>query len=86
MANSSALAAIVAVGVVLLHLRQVPLLSGSLREFWARNDANARISKLLFGLRLCACFLVAFVPSLGIVCAAAFMAVSLGLGMDEWKG
>lgn len=66
MANPLMLAAVVALGLLLLHVWQVPLLSGSLREFWTRNNANAQISKALFGLSFCACLLIVFVPPFGI--------------------
>jgi hypothetical protein len=79
------LSALVAFAVLALHLQQVPLLSGSLREFWTRTDENAKISKVLFGLSLCACLLIVFLPVLGIFSAVALMALSLGFCMKEWK-
>lgn len=86
MANPVALAVMVAVGLVLLHLQQVSLLSGSVSEFWMRQDAHARASKALFGLSLCCCVLIIFTPVFGMLFAIAFMASSLGLSMNEWKG
>jgi hypothetical protein len=38
------LAVTVVAGLVLLHLRQVDMLSGSIREYWKRTDTRARSS------------------------------------------
>jgi hypothetical protein len=85
MANPLILAPVVAVFLVLIHLQQASMLSGSLREFWTRHDENARISKFLFALSFCACFIILVAPSFGIICAIMLMGLSLGFGMDEWK-
>jgi hypothetical protein len=79
------LAVAVAVGLVLLHLRQVDMLSGSIGEYWKRTDTRARSSKIFFGLSVCSCTLILLWPTLGIFCAVALLAVSAGLSMNEWK-
>jgi hypothetical protein len=78
-------AAIVAVALVVFHLQQVDILSGSVEEFWTRADAMARASKLFFGLSLCSCFLIVVSPILGGACALAFISLHLGFSMEEWK-
>jgi hypothetical protein len=80
------LAIAVAVGLILLHLSQVNMLSGSIGEYWKRTDALARSSKLFFGLGLCSCALILVWPMFGIFCAVALFAASAGLSMTEWKG
>lgn len=80
------LAVAVAVGLILLHLRQVDMLSGSIGEYWKRTDTRARSSKLFFGLSLCSCTLILFWPIFGIFCAVALLGASVGLSMNEWRG
>jgi hypothetical protein len=79
-------AVLFATGLALLHLQQVNMLSGSLREYWTRTDAKGRTSKLFFALSLCSCLLIAFVPIIGMAFALAFIGLSLGFSMQEWKG
>jgi hypothetical protein len=79
------LAVTVVAGLVLLHLRQVDMLSGSIREYWKRTDTRARSSKLFFGLSICSCNLILFWPIFGIFCAVALLVVSAGLSMNEWR-
>ena len=79
------LAILLAVMLVLLHLQQVDMLSGSIGEFWRRRDETARLSKLFFALGLLSCLLVFVSPLLGVACAVAFVALHLGFSMEEWR-
>jgi uncharacterized membrane protein len=79
------LAIVLAVMLLLLHLQQVEMLSGSLGEFWRRRDETARLSKGFFALSLLSCLLVFISPLLGVACAFAFGALHLGFSMSEWK-
>jgi uncharacterized membrane protein len=83
--SHGALAILLAVGLVILHLQQVNMLSGSIEEFWRRQDETARLSKLFFGLSLLSCFLILASPLLGGASAVAFIALHLGFSMEEWK-
>jgi hypothetical protein len=80
-----ALAIILAVTVVVFHVQQLNLLSGSVEEFWRRHDENARISKVFFTLSLLSCFLVFVSPPFGVVFSIGFAALHLGFSMKEWK-
>lgn len=83
--NSWILALVFGAGLAALHLQQVDRLSGSVGEYWKRTDANARTSKLLFGLSLCSCVLIPYSFAIGLACALAFIGLSLGFSMNEWK-
>ena len=61
------------------------MLSGSIGEYWKRNDGHAQASKVFFALGLCLCGLMLLWPTVGLVCAFASILVSLGLSMNEWK-
>jgi uncharacterized membrane protein len=74
-----------AVLLVLLHLQQVGMLSGSVGEFWRRRDEAARLSKLFFALSLLSCLLVFVFPLLGAALAVAFAALHLGFSMNTWR-
>lgn len=78
-------AVVLAVGLVVLHLRQVDMLSGSVSEYWKRTDSHARASKVFFALSLCSCGLALLWPTVGVACAVAFILLSLGFSMKEWK-
>lgn len=83
--SHGALATILFVMLVLLHLQQVDMLAGSLEDFWRRRDETARLSKLFFGLSLLSCFLVFLSPLIGVACAVAFAALHLGFSMRQWR-
>lgn len=80
-----ALVIMLAVVLVLLHLQQVEMLSGSVGEFWRGRDEAARLSKLFFALSLLSCLLVFVSPLLGASFAVAFAALHLGFSMKTWR-
>lgn len=82
--SHGALAIMLAVLVLLLHLLQVDRLSGSIEEYWRRRDSHARASKILFAVSLCSCGLMLITPVFGGFLAIALMAGSIGLSMKEW--
>jgi uncharacterized membrane protein len=84
--SHGAFAIAIAVLLVVLHLQQVNMLSGSVGEFWRRRDEVAQLSKLFFALSLLSCLLVLVSPLLGGACAFAFALLHLGFSMKEWKG
>jgi len=61
------------------------MLSGSIGEYWKRTDSHAQASKVFFALSLCSCGLMLLWPTVGLVLAFAFILISLGLSMNEWK-
>ena len=83
--SHGALAMILAAMLLLLHLQQVQMLSGSLGEFWRRRDEIARLSKACFVLSLLSCLLVFVSPLVGVACVFAFGLLHLGFSMSEWK-
>lgn len=76
--SHGALAIVLALMVLLLHLQQVQMLPNSVGEFWRRRDETARLSKAFFGLSLLSCLLVFVSPVLGLVCDSAFGVLHLG--------
>jgi len=83
--SHGALAIVLAVMLVLLHLQQVQLLSGSIEEFWRRRDETALLSKAFFGLSLLSCLLVFLSSLVGVAFVVAFAVLHLGFSMNEWK-
>jgi hypothetical protein len=83
--SHGALAIMLAVMLLLLHLQQVQMLSGSLGEFWRRRDETALLSKGFFALSLLSCLLVFASPLFGAAGAFAFGLLHLGFSMSEWR-
>ena len=79
------LAIVIAVALALLHFRQVDMLSDSYGEYWKRTDEHARASKVFFSLSLASCGLILLWPIIGIGFALAFILLSIGFSMNEWK-
>jgi uncharacterized membrane protein len=83
--SNGAFAIVFAVVLLLLHLKQVNMLSGSIEEFWHRHDENARISKLFLALSLVSCLITLLSVPIGIGVSIACFALHAGFSMNEWK-
>jgi len=68
-----------------LHARFIPLMSGSLGEYWRRNDRMARWSKLLAFLSLVSSGLCFVSPYIAIAIWAAFSTGHGILAMNEFR-
>lgn len=74
-----------AMGIVFLHLQQVNMLSGSIGEFWKRNDLRARQSKLFLLASLLSCLIALVYPLVATVVAVVFFVAHAILSMTEFR-
>ena len=83
--SDGVLALLLLLGLLALHLQQMPLLSGSVREFWTRSDHKANLSKLFFALCLFFAALAAVWPFIGALLALSLCFAHAILAMHELK-